>query len=218
KFLTMAQIAERLGKATGSPIGSFTATSLRARLTNLMTPWVNEGFFANVVALVEGESDQSAILEVARQVGIDFEKAGISVIPVRGKTNLPIPFLIFSELGIPVYVVFDCDRNKGKDGKPEINKLLLKLCGYPEEESPDTALRVNMACFENELEDILKSEIGEATYNQLREQYSHELGYTAKEGETNPLVVGRLVQTTYERGGKIKALEQIVANIVALKR
>ena len=147
RFIKMEQIAEKLEKATGSSNGSFTASSLRARLTNLMTPWVNEGFFANVVALVEGESDQCAILEVARQIGVDFEKVGISVIPVRGKTNLATPFLIFTELGIPVYLVFDCDKNKGIDGKPETNKLLLRLCGYPEEEFSKTSVKDNLACF-----------------------------------------------------------------------
>ena len=91
----MDQIAERLGEATGSPKGSYTASSLQARPTNLMTPWMNEGFFANTVALVEGESDQCVILEVARQIGVDFEKVGISVIPVGGKASLAIPFLIF---------------------------------------------------------------------------------------------------------------------------
>lgn len=215
KFVTMGQIAQKLGEATDSPIGSFTATSLRTRLTNLMTPWVNEGFFANAVALVEGESDQCAILEVARQIGVDFEKAGISVIPVGAKTNLDRPFLIFTKLGIQTYIVFDCDKNNKDDNT---NKVLLELCGYPEEELPKTTVKDNMACFEDNLEAIFRNEIGEEMYNQLLAQYSHEFGYKAKEGARNPLVICKIVQEAYGKGKKIGTLEDIVNSIVALKK
>jgi len=215
KSVTMEQLAERLDEATDSPKGSFTATSLQAKLTNLMTLWVNEGFFASVVALVEGESDQCAILQVAKQIGIDFEKVGISVIPVRAKTSLDRPYLIFTELGIPTYIVFDCDKNNKED---RTNKLLLKLCGYPEEELPKTTVKDNMACFEDNLETILKAEIGEELYNQLLEQYTHEFGYSTKRGEGKPLVISKIVEEVYKRGKKIETLENIVNSIVALKK
>lgn len=215
KSVTMEQLAERLDEATDSPKGSSTATSLRAKLTNLMTLWVNEGFFANVVALVEGESDQCAILQVAKQIGIDFEKVGISVVPVRAITNLDRPYLIFTELGIPTYMVFDCDKNNKED---RTNKLLLKLCGYLEEELPKTTVKDNMACFEDNLETILKAEIGEELYNQLLEQYTHEFGYSTKRGEGKPLVISKIVEEVYKRGKKIETLENIVNSIVALKK
>jgi len=180
-----------------------------------MTLWVNEGFFANVVALVEGESDQCAILQVAKQIGIDFEKVGISVVPVRAKTSLDRPYLIFTELGIPTYMVFDCDKNNKED---RTNKLLLKLCGCPEEELPKTTVKDNMACFEDNLETILKAEIGEELYNQLLEQYTHEFGYSTKRGEGKPLVISKIVEEVYKRGKKIETLENIVNSIVALKK
>jgi len=215
KSVTMERLAERLDEATDSPKGSSTATSLRAKLTNLMTPWVNEGFFASVIALVEGESDQSAILQVAKQIGMDFEKVGISVVPVRAKTNLDRPYLIFSELGIPTYMVFDCDKNNKED---RTNKLLLKLCGCPEEELPKTIIKDNMACFEDNLEAILREEIGEELYSQLLEQYTDEFGYNAKRGEKNPLVASKIAEETYKRGKKIATLEKVVNSIAALKK
>jgi putative ATP-dependent endonuclease of OLD family len=215
KFVTMDKIAEALEKATGSPKGSYTASSIRARLTNLMTPWVNEGFFANVVALVEGESDQSAILGVAKQIGFDFEKDGISVIPVKSKNSLANPYLIFTTLGIQTYVVFDCHKT---DNKEKFNKLLLELCGYPEEDLPKTTVKDKMACFEDDLEAILKAEIGEEIYNQLLEQHADEFGYNAERGEKNPLVNTKIVEEAYKRGKKIQTLENIVNAVVALKK
>jgi len=215
KSVTMEQLAERLDEATDSPKGSSTATSLRAKLTNLMTIWVNEGFFANVVALVEGESDQCAIIQVAKQIGIDLEKVGISVVPVRAKTSLDRPYLIFTELGISTYMVFDCDKKNKED---RTNKLLLKLCGYLEEELPKTTVKDNMACFEDNLDTILKAEIGEELYDQLLAQYTHEFGYSAKRGEKTPLVTSKIIEEAYKKGKKIETLENIVNSIVALKK
>ena len=215
KAVSMDKIAKALEEATGSPKGSYTASSLRARLTNLMTPWVNEGFFANVVVLVEGESDQCAILEVARQIGFDFEKAGISVIPIRGKDSLPNPYLIFTELGIPTYVVFDC----GKIGKENrINKLLLELCGCPEEDLPKTIVKDKMACFEDDREAILRDEIGEQLYNELLKQYTDEFIYGTKRGEKNPLVTSNIIEEAYARGKRVQTLENVVNSVVALKK
>ncbi len=216
KFTTMARIAKKIEDATEHPA---TAASAQSRLVNIMSPWVNEGFFADVVVLVEGESDRAAIIEVAKQTGEYFEKTGISVIPVMGKTKLDRPHLIFTELGISTYIIFDCDKSKGKNGHPETNKLLLKLCGCTEEESPKTSVRGNMACFEENLLATLREEIGDQLYEQLLNQYSSELGYSPpKEGEENPLVISKIIEDAYKEGRRVKSLEDIVKSIVALKR
>ncbi len=216
KFTTMARIAKKIEDATEHPA---TAASAQSRLVNIMSPWVNEGFFAGVVVLVEGESDRAAIIEVAKQTGEDFEKTGISVIPVMGKTKLDRPHLIFTELGISTYIIFDCDKSKGKNGHPETNKLLLKLCGCTEEESPKTSVRGNMACFEENLLATLREEIGDQLYEQLLNQYSSELGYSPpEEGEGNPLVISKIIEDAYKEGRRVKSLEDIVKSIVVLKR
>jgi putative ATP-dependent endonuclease of the OLD family len=96
-----------------------------------MTPWMSEGFFADVAVLVEGEDDRAAILGAARVLGKDPESDGIAIIPCGGKTNLDRPAAIFRELGIPVYVVWDSDHGSD-DARPEYNHLLLRLLGQPE--------------------------------------------------------------------------------------
>lgn len=215
KAAAMDKIAKMLEEATSSPEGSYTASSLRARLTNVLTPWVNEGFFANVVALVEGESDQCAILEVSRQLGFDFEKDGISVIPIKSKNSLPNPYLIFTEFGIQTYVIFDCHKY---DNKEKFNKLLLRLCGHPEEDLPKTIVKDNMACLEDDLEATLKDEIGDELYNQLLEKHADEFSYDARGGEKNPLVTSKIIDAAYKKGKKIITLENIVKSLVALKK
>ena len=78
----------------------------------IMTPWLSEGFFANTVVLVEGETDYAAILGAARLLGHDFERSGISVIPCGGKPSMDRPMAIYRTLGVPVFAVWDGDRDK----------------------------------------------------------------------------------------------------------
>jgi putative ATP-dependent endonuclease of the OLD family len=92
---TMNGIAAELWVTCGSRGQKFTAETLLPRLQPIMTPWMNEGFFADVVVLVEGEDDLAAILGVARFKCVSLEALGISVIPCMGKANLDRPTLIF---------------------------------------------------------------------------------------------------------------------------
>ncbi len=218
KFSTISQIASRLDEYVhGTSTGKFTADSLKAHLKNIMNPTVNEGFFSNVLVLVEGESDQYAILEVALQTGKNLEKEGISVIPVRGKTNMPSLFLIFTSLGIPTYIVFDCDKSLGNDAHADINKLLFKMCNCPEEEFPKTNVTEKEAHFEENLENIFREELGEETYKELLTKHCKELGYNRKDGEKNPIVVCNVIRDTYISGKKLSTLEKIVDVIIKLK-
>ena len=99
------EVAEEIWTAVGEPGDCFTGLTLLPRLRAVMTPWMAEGFFADVAVLVEGEDDRAAILGMAECEGHDFEAAGISVIPCGGKTNLDRPLAIFRSLGIPVFPV-----------------------------------------------------------------------------------------------------------------
>ena len=66
-----------------------------------MTPWMNEGFFADVAVLVEGEDDRAAILGTAMSLDFDLDRNGIAVIPCMGKNNLDRPMLIFKNSRYP---------------------------------------------------------------------------------------------------------------------
>jgi predicted ATP-dependent endonuclease of OLD family len=79
---TLERIAELLWEADGKPEQKYTAATLSHRLQALMTPRVNEGFFAGTVVLVEGEDDCAAIMGAASAKTVDLEAEGISVIPM----------------------------------------------------------------------------------------------------------------------------------------
>lgn len=68
-----------------------------------------EGFFADAVALVEGETDRAVIESIAARLNHDLDALGISVLEMSSKDAIRIPYEILSDLGIPVFVFADGD-------------------------------------------------------------------------------------------------------------
>lgn len=209
-------VAEEIWIAGGRKGDKYTADTLRPRLQAVMTPWVNEGFFADVVVLVEGEDDRAAILGMAASMGYSFDSAGISVIPCNGKNNLDRPLVIFRELGIPVYVVWDSDQ--GQDGaKPEDNRKLLRLLDASEEDWP-CGVKDNYACFKVRLETTLEEEIGKDLFDQLLSQVQTQLGIQRKKDALkNPVVLQRIIEKASAQGKESTTLKTIVEKIIVLK-
>ena len=208
-------VAFGLWESTGSQGPQFTAEGLVPRLQAIMTPWMNEGFFADVAVLVEGEDDRAAILGTAMAMGFDFDAIGIAVIPCDGKNNLDRPTLIFRDLGIPVYVIWDGDH--AKQSNPEANERLMAINDRLPEQWPQGIWETS-ACFKNDLETTIKDEIGDETYNRLFSQAKSELGFNESDSTTkNPHVFGRFIELTTSEGNNSATLAEIVNAIVALR-
>lgn len=209
----------------------YTAKTLLPRLKAIMTPWMSEGFFSDVVVLVEGEDDLAAILGTARAKGHEFEGNGISVIPCGGKTNIDRPYIIFKQLGIPVYIIWDGDYGKGEtegvcercekplDKKPNPleNRRLLSLVGYDEEDWPEY-IEDNFACFKYDLETTIKNEIGKEFFEtQLEECQSKFCISKRKHAIKNPNVIKEIINKAQEQGKNSNSLDSIIDNILKLK-
>jgi len=209
-------VAEELWIAGGKQGCQYTGDTLRPRLQAVMTPWVNEGFFAEVVVLVEGEDDRAAILGVARSMNHDFDSQGISLIPCIGKNNLDRPLIIFRRLGIPVYVIWDSDHGSS-DARSEDNHKLLRLVGECEEDWPCGA-KDHHACFKSELEKTLAEEIGNETFDRLLSAEQVQLGIIRKKDALkNPLVLQHIVEKASAEKHRSTTLIGIVEKIIALK-
>jgi putative ATP-dependent endonuclease of the OLD family len=209
-------VAEEIWVAGGSQGPKYTADTLRPRLQAVMTPWVNEGFFADVAVLVEGEDDRAAILGLAKSMGRNFDSEGISIIPCIGKNNLDRPLVIFRRLGIPVYLIWDGDQGK-QDPRPEDNKKLLRIVGQAEEEWP-SCVEDNYACFKVELEATLSEEIGNDLFDRKLAGAQSQLGIPKKrDALKNPAVVQYIVEKAATEGKTSATLKGIVEKIVALK-
>lgn len=215
-WTTLANIAAQLWELNGQQGPQYTADSLRARLQSIMTPWMNEGFFADVAVLVEGEDDRAAILGVAASKGHDLEADGIAVIPCMGKTNLDRPLLIFRKLGIETYPIWDSDRG-GEEPKPEVNRLLLKIVGEAEEDFP-ARVTTSFASFERNLEETLRTELTAEVFTDLLTRVGNELGITKRRQTIkNPAALRAVIDRARTAGHSSPTLENIVDRIIALR-
>jgi len=217
---TIEQVTRVIEKADGVAEGSYLTEGVSARLQTLMTPWTNEGFFANIVVLVEGEDDRAAILGMAKAMGHEFESMDIAVVPCMGKTNLHKAAAIFKNLQIPTYVVWDSDEGK-KDKKPEDNikdnHRLLRLFGAPIEDYPETVTE-DFACFKVDMDTTLRKELTPDTYDSLLEQCKSDFGYDDNNhARKNPLVVQTIIKEASKRGKDCTKLKQIVTKVLKLR-
>lgn len=212
---TLDDVAHEIETASEMREGTFTGDTLKPRLRTLMTPWMNEGFFSDVAVLVEGEEDRAAIVAVASFLGHDFEDLGISVIPCSGKNNLDRPTSIFRNLGIPVYVIWDSDQDKG-NAVPEENRRLLRLMGEDPEDWPQR-IEDTFACFRQTLGHVLREECGEEIYDEVLFAQIDDFGLRKTHAEKNPQVIQAIIQNANDQGNKVQSIEAIVGKIIDLK-
>lgn len=215
-FTNLDDVARVLEVAEGKKEGTYSGRTLEPRLQTLMTPWLNEGFFANVVVLVEGEEDRAVILGMSNSMGYEFEKMGISVIPCTGKSNLDRPTAIFQKLGIPVYTIFDSDKGE-KNENPKNNHRLLRLFGQTEEDWPHKVSE-NFACFEKTLTNTFAEELGKDFYNSALDKCCKSYGYT-KRGQAckNPKVISEILTRAISEEKSCETFIKIIDKIRRLQ-
>jgi predicted ATPase len=217
---TLTDVAARLETARGQPAGTYTADGLKARL-HIIGAEIAEGFFADAVVLVEGASDRAAILAAAAIDGVDLEALGIAVLAVDGKANMDRPAAIFTGLGIPTFVIWDCDRQQNQIDGVAHNRALQRLMGVPAEEVVDASsqLKEAFACFDTTLEAVLKGELTADLYSRLLTAIRLKYGIEQnRKAEKAPFAMSELLRNAAAEGMKSETLAQIVRAIVLLRQ
>lgn len=215
--LDLRVVAQKLERGWDKPTGTFSANTLMPRLHILGTE-LAEGFFANGVVLVEGRSDKAALTATARMLGVSFEAAGIAILPVEGKNNLDRPYIIFKEIGIPTFIIWDCDQNLSEEKQaPAVDLALCKLI-KPDEEfgsAPTTDLISDCyAHFMNTLEHTLKEEITPDIYRECLASACGPFGVEPnKDTQKMPEVVYKTLDLAKEQGHESETLKDIVRAI-----
>lgn len=208
---TLDYVARRL---TNMPDhGVETTEALERRLRVIMSPVMNEGFFAKAVVLVEGEGDRAALLGIVRAVGPSFEECGISVIPCGGKTNMDKPAVIFQQLEIPVYAVWDVDQKKSNP-KPKPNRILLSVMGQHPVDWP-SGVNGTYACLEDDLGDTIKRDMG-PKFDTYHMQCMREMAVSGSDVLKKPHAIAYLIDAATGDGVPCSVLEKIVQKIVDL--
>jgi putative ATP-dependent endonuclease of OLD family len=81
--------------------------SARKTIEQLVPKTFSEGFFADGVVLVEGDTDRVIVEVLAERLGSPLDLIGISVLDTGGKANLHLPYCLLSEFEVPCYVLVD---------------------------------------------------------------------------------------------------------------
>jgi hypothetical protein len=212
---SLDDIARRIWIASGSKGEPFTAKTLFPRLVSIMTPWMSEGFFAEVAVLVEGEDDRAAILGMAMVMEYDFNSLGISVIPCVGKTNIDRPTAIFQGFGIPVYGIWDGDSGNA-NANPSDNHRLLRLFGADPIDWP-SAIEENYSCFAKDLETTLFDEIGRDKAEKILKECQDEFVIPKRKyALKNPYLISEMIRRAEETGIECITLRKVVQSIILL--
>jgi hypothetical protein len=158
------------------PTTPMTVESMRERYRNLCTADHCEAFFASFVVLVEGATERAALPVYARYLGLDLNGLGISVVSAGGKGNLDSFFHLYSSLKIPIYTIFDNDRNT--EGRAH-NPTLCRMLGIPEVEVPDSVCGDRYCIFEGDYETTMIRDLAASHpgwYESLRQDAANVLG------------------------------------------
>ena len=197
------------------------ATTLKSRLKAIMTIELSEGFFADKVVLVEGLEDKAVIQAIDQHSRKIFDSVGIVVIPVIGKNNLDRPALIFQDLEIPVYLIFDTDSNcapKDLEGNEKTNKILKEIMGETNLDNPfDTKIEGNYASLNPTMTKVIKNTVGDALYTHIMDELKEQYGFTKdKDCRKNYIVMTQFIKKVYDSGENIPEIEEIIQKIYDL--
>lgn len=166
-FATVTDVKAKLNGVidadkVGNQLDAFVANELSVAL------------FAHRVLLVEGTTESSVFYGIGDKTSLgSLEAAGVSIVPVGGKTSIPLAHAILKAIGIPAYALFDADGGfearanaNGKEQKKideernshaKANRAVLKYFGRPEEDFPPAIVADEVAIFEDHLESFLSA-------------------------------------------------------------
>lgn len=166
-FATVADVKARLN-------GILSPDTVDRQLDGMVVNQLAVALFARRAFLVEGRTESAVFYGIGDKNSLgSLEAAGISIVPVGGKTSIPLAHAILTLIGIPVYALFDADgkfeaQAKGKGKAPNkieearkshiaANRAALKYFGRTEEDFPAAIIADGVAIFEDHLESFLSA-------------------------------------------------------------
>jgi putative ATP-dependent endonuclease of the OLD family len=137
---------------------------------------LNEGFFAKLLILVEGETEELCLPIYLQNIGVDCDSLGISIIPVQGKSQIAKYWRLYSQFEIPIIVVFDNDES---DAKQNANVQLSKCFGITTDDilqncviakKIDGFQNTPIIVLETDFETSIKKEVGDDEYDSFEKE------------------------------------------------
>lgn len=155
-----------------------TINTIQARLSQMFTITLREGFFGECVILCEGYTEILSLPIWAEMLDYNFDSNGVILIPASKfeMINYAEFFYIYK---IPVFLIFDNDSDKEKDKKQHIehNKWLIDYSGGEVEEFPK-GHGFKYFIFAPNYEKCLKN--ADSNYERIEEEISSKFGAGGK--------------------------------------
>lgn len=212
--LDLGIVSQKLERGWDKPAGSYNAQTLMPRL-HILGAELAEGFFASGVILVEGRSDKAALTATALMLGVNFEAAGIAILSAEGKSNLDRPYVIFRELGIPTFLLWDCDHHLPEAKRKPATDLALSKLAKPDQvfdaAPTDDLVSDCYAHFGNSLEHRLKQDITPEIHAECLAAACEPFGVEpSNDTQKIPEVVYQTLRRAQEQGRESDMLKSVV--------
>lgn len=110
----------------------------------------NEAFFAKKIILVEGESEALILPYFFKLLNFDYIAENISIVRCGGKSELDRFYRLYTEFGIPCFILFDGDgqltQHQNKSDAIKKNKVILSMFDC-DDEYPHNSVQNNYLGF-----------------------------------------------------------------------
>lgn len=221
RSFTLDQAAQKLAEICNADPTTFTRDSFRTRAMSIMNTIVNEGFFGDVVIVVEGQVEVGVLWKLQEIMNKSWSQLGVAIVPAGGKNNIDRPTVIFQGLNIPTYFIFDADSQltdtKKRESAKECNHRYLCLANATIEDFPNTQVHKTWAVFKENIERNLNDELGSEVFISTRDEVASELGYDDPSRVLKNIEgAAHFVEHVYDKKRRLPTLEQIVEAVTNL--
>ncbi len=184
------------------PNKNITKNSLVAFLQNFCSAEMAEPYFSRLAIVVEGASEREALPILLSHCSLNLDEEGISIVSAEGKTAIDTLVQVYQAHDIPVYVIFDNDKNKPEEQR-EYNKVICRLLGITETNLPLAQVGENFSVIDQNWEYQMKTSldlIEHGLYERLHVEAKNELGIT---GDRNKPIIAKYI------ANRLVALEKV---------
>jgi putative ATP-dependent endonuclease of OLD family len=222
--LTYNQIAAKCAEITNEPPRQRSA--LLVKVHQSLQPVLNEMFFTSHLILVEGLEDIAYLHSwlVLTEKWDAFRRTGCHIVPTSGKSEMLRPAIIAHGFEIPVFVIFDGDRNVTRDdwrrAHARDNVALLRFFGENATEPfPNSAVWGNNLVMWPEnigssVQSDLVASLGEAEFGAIKNAACSEFDNEGKLNKTT-LYIGQLLTLAKEKGAVCPSLDRLAGSVLA---
>lgn len=211
------EISRRIGECLDKPYDP--PSTAIARIQQVLQPQISEMFFATKLVFVEGREDAAFIQTYMELKGYwsKFRSLGCHIVSADGKSEILRPLVIAHELGIPCFVVFDCDgdcADKHKEMHKRDNHSLFRALSFDSRAFPEeTIYEPEFIAWNTCLSKEVRAGVDEAKWREAQNAASVEFDHGGGL-KKNVMHIASLVEKLWEADEKPVPLDKLADSLI----